>query len=891
MKTLKKLLAIAALLVGGVSCTIIQEDAFSTDPVAPEFLAHGDILMTENTMDEDVNFTWTAYRFLPEGLNYTLKATYLNDANPKVLLNTPSTFYKTTKADFKNLLYTTFPDLPVNDTFVLSFQVSVTDGEGIEHTSNAMGVTIYAYGDAVAPIIELAREELALDPARAMEEIALLSWEPARLTLGEKVTYNVYLSTVTDKTPATKAAETADYLLAEGLTETSFSMSMDALNEAVIAAGGEENAEVPVKFIVQAFCASLPEGIKAASAEMKITTYVATFADVLYLPGNHQGWDPATAPTLKLSATIKGYYEGIVDLTTPDGGDAEFKFCPEPAWGSDFGGAVTVGGKEGVYVFAEGTVGASDNIKVPSGTYVIMLNKKMNTIRLVSIKSLGAIGTAFGGWDQEVPMTWDKETNVFTVTADIVAGEYKFRLNNDWDFSIDSTNGVNGGAGNYETTLTGNYRVTVDMTSHPYTVKFANTSFPETLYVPGSHNDWNHNKTTLAGDGEGHYGGFARIGGEWGFKLTDKPCWKDDGATVWGLDDAVAVVKDDVTGTIISGIKEDGGNIEEATTTTYCYIYVNLENMTVRTVPVNTLGIIGGFNSWAEDYATFAYDAERDVWTASSVEIQKGIEWKIRSNQNWDNDDFFRPNLGFGSDKSFDNLVEHGDNMKLTENGIYDLTLSIATRPFKLTFTKVGDAEGPDLPETMYMVGEGIVDWNTFLPMTPFHSQPGMFWGIRYIEAGKGFKFSPDAGWEGKDFCQLDTNEGFTVNGGNCYVSESGIYCIGIDTDGGRLIVEPAKVYGIGTAWGGDWTAANEATLFKAEGTKLVGAATSDGKVRTFVHSKILPSVSDNWWHAEFIPKDGKIEYRGTGGDPADIAITAGQKIVYDFNAGTGIIE
>lgn len=887
MKKFRYILAIAALILGGASCTILPEDAFSTDPVAPEFLAHADILMTANTMDEDVNFTWTAYRNLPEGLNYTLKATYVNDT--KVLTTLPATTYKTNKKAFKDLLYTTFPTLPENDTFVLSFEVSVLDAEGKEYVSNAMGVTIYAYGDAIAPVIDLKLDELALDPADALTDVVLLSWEPARLVFGEKVNYNVYLSTVTEAMPATKALEAPAYLLAEGLSETSFSMTVDAFNDAVIAAGGAESAEVPVKFLVEAYCESLPEGIEAASTKMTVTTYAVTFPEVLYIPGSHQGWSPADAPTIKLSSSIKGYYEGIVDLTTQDGSNALFKFSPKPEWDGDFGGKVEADPEKPG--FFTGTVGVSDNIEVPSGIYVLMLNKKLNKISLVEIKSLGAIGTAFGSWDQEITMDWDKQTNVFSITTDIAPGEYKFRLNNDWTFSIDNTGGINGGGADFETALSGNYKVSVDMSCHPFKVKFANTSFPEVLYVPGSHNDWNHNKTTLAGDGEGHYEGFACIGGEWGFKLTDKPCWKDDGATVWGLDDAVAVVKDDVTGTIISGIKEDGGNIEEATTTTYCYIYVNLENMTVRTVPVNTLGIIGGFNSWAEDYVTFAYDAERDVWTASSVEIQKGIEWKIRSNQNWDNDDFFRPNLGFSSDKSFDNLVEHGDNMKLTENGIYDLTLSIATRPFKLTFTKVGDAEGPDLPETMYMVGEGIVDWNTFLPMTPFHSQPGMFWGIRYIEAGKGFKFSPDAGWEGKDFCQLDINEGFTVNGGNCYVSESGIYCIGIDTDGGRLIVEPAKVYGIGTAWGGDWTAANEATLFTAEGTKLVGAATSDGKVRTFVHSKILPSVSDNWWHAEFIPKDGKIEYRGTGGDPADIAITAGQKIVYDFNAGTGIIE
>ena len=31
--------------------------------------------------------------------------------------------------------------------------------------------------------------------------------------------------------------------------------------------------------------------------------------------------------------------------------------------------------------------------------------------------------------------------------------------------------------------------------------------------------------------------------------------------------------------------------------------------------------------------------------------------------------------------------------------------------------------------------------------------------------------------------------------------------------------------------------------------------------------------------------------YRETGGEPEDVAITADQKIIYDFNAGTAVIQ
>ena len=48
MKKILNLLAVSALLVGAASCEVVQEDSFSTDPVAPEMVSHGDILITDN---------------------------------------------------------------------------------------------------------------------------------------------------------------------------------------------------------------------------------------------------------------------------------------------------------------------------------------------------------------------------------------------------------------------------------------------------------------------------------------------------------------------------------------------------------------------------------------------------------------------------------------------------------------------------------------------------------------------------------------------------------------------------------------------------------------------------------------------------------------------------
>ena len=878
MKKFRYILAIAALILGGASCTILPEDAFSTDPVAPEFLAHADILMTANTMDEDVNFTWTAYRNLPEGLNYTLKATYVNDT--KVLTTLPATTYKTNKKAFKDLLYTTFPTLPENDTFVLSFEVSVLDAEGKEYVSNAMGVTIYAYGDAIAPVIDLKLDELALDPADALTDVVLLSWEPARLVFGEKVNYNVYLSTVTEAMPATKALEAPAYLLAEGLSETSFSMTVDAFNDAVIAAGGAESAEVPVKFLVEAYCESLPEGIEAASTKMTVTTYAVTFPEVLYIPGSHQEWSPADAPTIKLSSSIKGYYEGIVDLTTQDGSNALFKFSPKPEWDGDFGGKVEADPEKPG--FFTGTVGVSDNIEVPSGIYVLMLNKKLNKISLVEIKSLGAIGTAFGSWDQEITMDWDKQTNVFSITTDIAPGEYKFRLNNDWTFSIDNTGGINGGGANFETALSGNYKVSVDMSCHPFKVKFANTSFPEVLYVPGSHNDWTHSATILKGDGNGHYEGFAKVGGEWGFKLTPAANW-DNGE--WGLDKATTPEVSGAGETTVSLTASDAGNILEGSEVTYSRVIVDLNEMTARILPIQSVELCGSFTSWGvkEDYF-LKYSADTDSWKIEGVEIPKGAQWKFRMNS----DDSWTANLGYvDGAPSLDNLVQDGKNIEDTAPGIYTIELFLGETPYHATLTKTGDAGDVPLPESMYIIGNAFGNWDwsdeKVVEMTPVNGMEGAFWAIRYMTTDTEFKFCAEKAWN-NDFCTLTTNEGF-ITPCNNKVEAAGLYMICVDAKNEKVIVEPAKVYGIGGCFGG-WE--NGAPFTVTDNGMATITTANAGELRMYASASCYDVA---FWQMEFIILDGKIVYRGKGDDQERVPCTAGQKVSLDFNAGTGAIE
>ena len=46
-----------------------------------------------------------------------------------------------------------------------------------------------------------------------------------------------------------------------------------------------------------------------------------------------------------------------------------------------------------------------------------------------------------------------------------------------------------------------------------------------------------------------------------------------------------------------------------------------------------------------------------------------------------------------------------------------------------------------------------------------------------------------------------------------------------------------------------------------------------------------------DWWKTEFMVFDGKIEFRGRGGDQARVNVNEGQKIYLDFTNNTGEIK
>jgi len=187
----------------------------------------------------------------------------------------------------------------------------------------------------------------------------------------------------------------------------------------------------------------------------------------LYVPGAYQNWDPSSAPTLTPLDGKAGLYEGYVNIT--GSGLQYFKYTNAPDWNHiNYGD-----GGNGTF----STDGNAAGLSVPNGAYYELtadLNKNTWT---ATPTVWGIIGDATpGGWNNDTQMTYDATSQVWKVTAHMIAnGSFKFRANSAWniDFGIDNSGklvyadnpffGYTSGLNNLSVSADGDYTIILDL--------------------------------------------------------------------------------------------------------------------------------------------------------------------------------------------------------------------------------------------------------------------------------------------------------------------------------------------------------------------------------------------------------------------------------------------
>ena len=193
---------------------------------------------------------------------------------------------------------------------------------------------------------------------------------------------------------------------------------------------------------------------------INITPYKSEIAyPQLGVPGSYQGWNPGDSTTAVYSLRSDKKYEGYLYF---DAG-TEFKFTDGPSWDTNWGDTG-----------ADGTLDPNGDNILAADAGVYKLNVDLNTLTYTSEKTdWGVIGSATsGGWDADQDMTYDASSGSLKVTLDLVAGEIKFRANDDWAINLgdfDGNKSLEYGGDNIAIAEAGNYTIELIINVAEYT--------------------------------------------------------------------------------------------------------------------------------------------------------------------------------------------------------------------------------------------------------------------------------------------------------------------------------------------------------------------------------------------------------------------------------------
>ncbi|MFN4257404.1 MAG: SusE domain-containing protein [Saprospiraceae bacterium] len=223
-------------------------------------------------------------------------------------------------------------------------------------------------------------------------------------------------------------------------------------------AGGQE-ATVEVR--VTATVSDEVDALVSAPVSLKITPYEAFVqAAQLQVPGSYQGWNPGDNTTIIFSPKSDKKYEGYIYFA--DSG-VEFKYTDGPAWTKNWGD----NGADGTLEPDGANLRAGD-----PGLY--KLNVNLNELTHTYAKTdWGLIGSATaGGWDSDQDMTYNVSTGEVEITTDLVAGDIKFRANDDWAVNFGDDGGnktLEYNGANIAVAEAGNYTIKLKLNAAKYT--------------------------------------------------------------------------------------------------------------------------------------------------------------------------------------------------------------------------------------------------------------------------------------------------------------------------------------------------------------------------------------------------------------------------------------
>lgn len=304
------------------------------------------------------------------------------------------------------------------------------------------------------------------------------------------------------------------------------------------------------------------------------------------------------------------------------------------------------------------------------------------------------------------------------------------------------------------------------------------------------------------------------------------------------------------------------------------------------------LGDVSG-NGWDPEHPVWLAKVADGVYEGTVTTTGEGDHWyKYYGGSdwgNWDGANAHQMGCDVNGDGALFNYLNWGSNLQcpvINGEGKWKVRLDVNNWTYNISVVK------PDL----YLTGSNYGWGNQWLPLTPVYDSEEDFWTIIYLHEGEQFKFAPQNGW-GDDFggqATIDDVAGakITVDGTNLVCGKAGWYLLQVKNGSERIfrVLEP-NVYLMGDA-AGEWEIkdSHKFTVPATEdGVFESPAFAKDAELRICVDLKDIPDFA--WWKAEFIIKDGKIDYRGRGGDQDRLNVKAGQKAYLNFATGAAEVK
>ena len=290
-------------------------------------------------------------------------------------------------------------------------------------------------------------EEVSTNPAFT------LTWNAANYDVPTEIKYTVEF--------AKTGTEFAEPYIAGSTTNLNLSWNIQEFNGAAVSAGLNPFVEGDLDIRVVSTVGSNDVQAQTSEALTVLVTPFTTDLPTIAVPGNHQGWDPPTAPLLAASAFGETDYEGYLWL---DGG---YKFIAPDQTGGFFWGN-TDWADDGTFTGKLVETDETDCIGDPVGYYLLAANTDELTYNATAT-NWGIIGAATPtGWDSDTDMNYDSESRTLYIDIDLIAGPFKFRANDDWAIQFGSFDADGFLTKDVDYTFdgpTGNYRVVLDLSN------------------------------------------------------------------------------------------------------------------------------------------------------------------------------------------------------------------------------------------------------------------------------------------------------------------------------------------------------------------------------------------------------------------------------------------